>query len=280
MDALNLSQPEPAPLQQLAPPTRKTVEYLYATMALGGRAVRADAAMHDPSLRWCLLEYRIDDDDVGRELSRYISLSAPKAIVAARRALADAKAVHPGDLSTLELDFDDAEQRWTNACRQKIQALRVKLTEMCAHTAPDAHEFVLPGRRVEGGAVDIVASTRILAPHYFIYLAPGESMASGSGHVEVANVSQMTPSPRWQLRARNYIGGWLQEENVEVQAADVALCGWPLPAFRRWIQGVAALRRKLSREEGVAVPGDCVLAAGEGFCLVMDLPTFAARNLP
>ncbi|WP_231949978.1 hypothetical protein [Paraburkholderia caribensis] len=86
MDALNLSQPEPVPLQQLAPTTRKTVEYLYATMALGGRAVRADVPMHDPSLRWCLLEYRIDDDDVGRELSRYISLSAPKAIVAARRA--------------------------------------------------------------------------------------------------------------------------------------------------------------------------------------------------
>jgi hypothetical protein len=280
MDALNLSQPEPVPLQQLAPTTRKTVEYLYATMALGGRAVRADVPMHDPSLRWCLLEYRIDDDDVGRELSRYISLSAPKAIVAARRALADAKAVHPGDLSTLELDFDDAEQRWTNACRQKIQALRVKLTEMRAHTAPDADEFVLSGRGVEGGAVDIVASTRLLAPHYFIYLAPAGSMASGSGQVEVANVSQMTPLPQWQLCARNYIGGWLHEENVEVEVADVALCGWPLPAFRRWIQGVVALRRKLSREEGAAVPGDCVLAAGEGFCLVMDLPTFAAHNLP
>ncbi|BFG73863.1 hypothetical protein PTKU46_18960 [Paraburkholderia terrae] len=95
--------------------------------------MRADAAMHDPSLRWCLLEYRIDVDDMSREQSRYISLSAPKAIVAARRAAADAKAVHPGDLSTLELDFDDAEQRWTNACRQKIQALRVKLTDMRAH---------------------------------------------------------------------------------------------------------------------------------------------------
>jgi hypothetical protein len=108
-------------------------------MALGGRVVRADAAMHDPTLRWCLLEYRIDVDDMGRELSRYISLSALKAIVAARRALADAKAVHSGDLSTLELDFDDAEQRWTNAFRQKIQALRVKLTDMRADTAPDAH---------------------------------------------------------------------------------------------------------------------------------------------
>gem|GEM_PF-3113290 len=280
MDALNLSQPELAPRQQPAPTTRKTVEYLYATMALGGRVVRADAAMHDPSLRWCLLEYRIDDDDVGRELSRYISLSAPKAIVAARRALADAKAVHPGDLSTLELDLDDAEQRWTNACRQKIQALRVKLTEMRAHTAPDAHEFVLPERRVEGGALDIVARTRILAPRYFIYLASGESMASGSGHVDVANVSQTTSLPQLQLRARNYIGGWLQQENVEVAAADVALCGWPLPAFQRWIQGVVALRRKLPRDEGAAVPIDCVLAAGEGFCLVMDLPTFAARNLP
>ncbi|BDC38684.1 hypothetical protein [Paraburkholderia terrae] len=126
--------------------------------------------------------------------------------------------MHPGDLSTLELDFDDAEQRWTNACRQKIQALRVKLTDMRAHTAPDAHEFVLPERRVEGGAPDVVASTRILAPHYFIYLASGESMASGSGHDDVANVSQTTPLPQLQLRAGNYIGGWLQEENVEVAA--------------------------------------------------------------
>jgi hypothetical protein len=280
MDALNISQPELAPLQQPAPTTRKTVEYLYATMALGGRVVSADADMRDPSLRWCLLEYRIDDDDVGRELSRYISLSALKAIVAARRALADAKAVHPGDLSTLELDFDDAEHRWTNACRQKIQALRVKLTEMRAHAAPDAHEFGSPERRVEGGGRDSVASTRILAPHYFIYLAPGESMASGSGHVDVANVPQMTPLPQLQLRARNYIGGWLQEENVEVAAADVALCGWPLPAFQRWIQGVVALRRKPPRDEGGAVPVDCVLAAGQGFCLVLDLPTFATRNLP
>ncbi len=249
-------------------------------MALGGRVVRADAAMHDPTLRWCLLEYRIDVDDVGRELSRYISLSAPKAIVAARRALADAKAVHPGDLCTLELDFDDAEQRWTNACRQKIQALRVKLTDMRAHTAPDAHEFVLPERRVEGGALDIVARARILAPHYFIYLASGESMASGSGHDDVANVSQTTPLPRLQLRAGNYIGGWLQEENVEVAVADVALYGWPLSAFQRWIQGVVALRRKPPRDAGAAVPIDCVLAPGRGFCLVMDLPTFAIRNLP
>ncbi|WP_243468471.1 hypothetical protein [Paraburkholderia sp. PGU19] len=280
MDALNLSQPALAPHQQPASTTRKTVEYLYATMALGGRVVRADAAMHDPSLRWCLLEYRIDDDDIGRELSRYISLSAPKAIVAARRALADAKAVHPGDLSTLELDFNDAEQRWTNACKQKIQALRVKLTEMRAHTAPDAHAFVLSERRVEGGAVDRLASTRILAPHYFIYLAPAESMASESGHVDVASVSQTMPLPRLQLRARNYIGGWLQEENVEVAVVDVAWCGWPLPAFQRWIQGVVALRRKAPRDEGAAVPVDCVLAAGESFCLVMDLPTFVARNLP
>ncbi|SDH63620.1 hypothetical protein SAMN04487926_106163 [Paraburkholderia steynii] len=66
MDALNLT----APRQQPAPTTRTTVEYLYATMALGGRVVRADAAMHDPTLRWCLLEYRIDVDDIGRELSR------------------------------------------------------------------------------------------------------------------------------------------------------------------------------------------------------------------
>ncbi|MFP3554442.1 hypothetical protein SB861_27580 [Paraburkholderia sp. SIMBA_049] len=188
--------------------------------------------------------------------------------------------MHPGDLSTLELDFDDAEHRWTNACRQKIQALRVKLTEMRAHTVPDAHEFILPERRVEDGALDIVASTRILAPHYFIYLAPSESAASGSVHVDVANASQMTPLSRLQLRARNYIGGWLQEENVEVGAADVASCGWPLTAFQRWIQGVVALRRKPPRDEGAAVPIDCVLAAGQGFCLVMDLPTFTARKLP
>lgn len=275
MDALNLRQPDPAALQPPAPTTRKAVEYLYATTALGvgGRIVRADVALNDPSLRWCLLEYRIDDDDVGRELSRYISLSAPKAIVAARRTLADAKSVHTGDLSMLALDFDDAEQRWTNACRQKIQALRVKLTEMRAHMAPDAREIVLPARQLGRSAADIVADPQILAPHYFIYLAPGESVANGSGHVDVI-------SPQLQLRARNYIGGWLQEDNVEVQAADVALCGWPLPAFRRWIQGVVALRRKPLREERAAVPGDCVLAAGQGFCLVMDLPTFAARHLP
>jgi hypothetical protein len=40
------------------------------------------------------------------------------------------------------------------------------------------------------------------------------------------------------------------------------------------------LRRKPLRDEGAAVPVDCVLAAGQGFCLVLDLPTFATRNLP
>ncbi|WP_109479494.1 hypothetical protein [Paraburkholderia sp. C35] len=277
MDTLNLRQPDPAALQPLAPVTRKTVEYLYATTALGLRVARTDAAMHDPSLRWCLLEYRIDDNDVSRELSRYISLSAPKAIIEARRALADAKAVHLNEAATLELDLDDAEQRWTNACRQKLQALRVKLTDLCAHTAPDAHELALPERRIEGGVIDIGATMPILAPHYFIYLVAGESVANGSERDDLANVSQMEP---FQLRARNYIGGWLQEDDIEVDAADVALRGWPLPAFRRWIQGVAALRRKPPRDEGVMLPGDCVLAAGDGFCLAMDLPTFAAHNLP
>ncbi|WP_279634450.1 hypothetical protein [Paraburkholderia steynii] len=40
------------------------------------------------------------------------------------------------------------------------------------------------------------------------------------------------------------------------------------------------MRRKPPRDEGAAVPIDCVLAAGEGFRLVMDLLTFAIRNLP
>ena len=44
--------------------------------------------------------------------------------------------------------------------------------------------------------------------------------------------------------------------------------------------GVVALRRKLLCDEGAAVPIDCMLAAGEGFCLVMDLLTFAIRDLP
>ncbi|MGT2471304.1 hypothetical protein [Paraburkholderia terrae] len=63
-------------------------------------------------------------------------------------------------------------------------------------------------------------------------------------------------------------------------ATDVASCGWPLPAFQRWIQTVVALRRKPPRDEGAAVPIDCVLAAGRSFRLVMDLLTFAIRNLP
>lgn len=284
MDSLNLRPSDLAARQQQAGQqarqqagaTRKTVEYLYATTALGLRVAGADAAMHDPSLRWGLLEYRVDDDDVGRELSRYFSLDAPKAIIEARRALADAKAVHLNDIVTLELDLDDAELRWANACRQKLQALRVKLTEMCAHTAPDAHAFVLPRRRIESGAAASVATTRILAPHYFIYLASADNAVSDDARVTLANVSQLHPL---QLRARNYIGRWLLEEDIEVEAAEVALRGWPLPAFRRWMQGVAALRRKPPRDEVAVLADDCVLAAGQGFCLVMDLPTFAARHL-
>ncbi|MBN3767477.1 hypothetical protein [Burkholderia sp. Ac-20365] len=278
MDTLNLRPSDLAARRQQAQSTRKTVEYLYATTALGLRVAGADATAHDPSLRWCLLEYRIDDDDVGRELSRYFSLSAPKAIIEARRALEDAKAVHLTDIVTLELDLDDAEQRWANACRQKLQALRVKLTDMCARMAPDAREVALPGRGV--GETEIVANRQKLAPHYFIYLASGENAVTDDARVDLANVSQLSPSQQFQLRARNYIGGWLLEDDIEVDAADVALRGWPLPAFRRWIQGVAALRRKPPRDEGTAVPGDCVIAAGQGFCLVMDLPTFIARHLP
>jgi hypothetical protein len=273
MDTLNLREPDPALLTQRVAATRKTVEYLFATSALGMRVASGDAFAFDPSLRWCLLEFRTDDDDVGRELSRYFSLSAPKAIIEARRALADAKAVHLHDVGALEFDLDDAEQRWTRACRQKLQALRVKLTEMRAHTAPDAHELHV--------GVDGDTQARSLAPHYFIYLA-ADARATGGEFVDAAGalqVSQFPQSPQFHLRARNYIGDWLLEENVEVDASAVALCGWPLPAFRRWIQGVVALRRKLPRDEGSLLKGDCVLAAGQGFCLVMDLATFERATL-
>ncbi|ACC70949.1 hypothetical protein PPMP20_05030 [Paraburkholderia phymatum] len=47
-------------------------------------------------------KFQIDEDDVSRELSRYFSLSAPKGIIEARRALADAKAVHPDDVGAFE----------------------------------------------------------------------------------------------------------------------------------------------------------------------------------
>jgi hypothetical protein len=186
MDTLNISHPDP-----LAPPahasiTRKSVEYLYATTVLDLRIAHTDAAASNPSLRWCLLEYRVDDNDVHRELSRYFSLSAPKAIVEARRALANAKAVHLTDVGTLELDLDDAEERWTNACRQKLQALRVKLTEKRERTGPDARK--LPWQRVETEAIDAASgvasaiATQVLAPHYFIYLLEGDIAAIGSEH--------------------------------------------------------------------------------------------------
>ena len=294
MDTLNISHPDP-----LAPPahasiTRKSVEYLYATTVLDLRIAHTDAAASNPSLRWCLLEYRVDDNDVHRELSRYFSLSAPKAIVGARRALADAKAVHLTGVGALEIDLDDAEQRWTNACRQKLQALRVKLTELRARTAPDACE--LPWQRVETGAIDAasgVASaieTQVLAPHYFIYLIAGDIAAIGSAHAATQSVTSgafertiettAASTSHSQLRARNYIGSWLLEENVEVGVCAVARYGWPLPAFQRWIQGHVAMRRKPQRDECTGVPTDCVLAAGGGRCLLMDLPTFAERNLP
>ena len=271
MDTLNLREPDPTTTNRHVSATRKTVEYLYVTSALGVRITHGDAFAFDPSLRWCLLEFRTDDDDIGRELSRYFSLSAPKAIIEARRALADAKAVHLNDVGSLEFDLDDAEQRWTHACRQKLQALRVKLTEMCAHAAPDATVLHVD--------VDGVAETRRLAPHYFIYLAP-DVRAAGSESVDAANISQRPQFAQRHLRARNYLGGWLLEENVEVEAAAVARRGWPLPAFRRWVQGVVALRRKPPRDEAPMLAGDCVLAAGQDCCLVMDLATFARETLP
>ncbi|MEM5341755.1 hypothetical protein [Paraburkholderia azotifigens] len=281
MDTLNLREPGSAASKQPVSATRKTVEYLYATSALGMRIAHGDAFAFDPSLRWCLLEFRTDDDDVGRELSRYFSLSAPKAIIEARRALADAKAVHLSDVGSLEFDLDEAEQRWVHACRQKLQALRVKVTEMRAHTAPDAHEVALheacPDDEATGVAANAqVMNGQVLAPHYFIYLAPDLRPAGGEP-VDTANISQ---SLQLQLRARNYVGDWLLEENVEVHASAVALRGWPLPAFRRWVQGVIALRRKPPRYEAATLPGDCVLAAGDDFCLVMDLATFARATLP
>ena len=272
MDTLNLREPNATASRQRAPATRKSVEYLYATSALGMRIAHGDAFAFDPSLRWCLLEFRTDDDDVGRELSRYFSLSAPKAIIEARRALADAKAVHLNDVGALEFDLDDVEQRWTHACRQKLQALRVKLTEMRAHTAPGAHELAL-----HDDAIDAVTHAQNLAPHYFIYLAPDRRAARGGEPVGAADFSRTV---QFRLRARNYVGGWLLEENVEVEASAVALRGWPLPAFRRWVQGVIALRRKPPRDEVSMLPGDCVLAAGQDFCLVMDLATFTRETLP
>ena len=284
MDTLNLREPDSTTAHRHVSATRKTVEYLYVTSALGMRITHGDAFAFDPSLRWCLLEFRTDDDDIGRELSRYFSLSAPKAIIEARRALADAKAVHLNDVGSLEFDLDDAEQRWTHACRQKLQALRVKLTEMRAHTAPDAHELALHEARAGSEAVDVITDTQTtsaqsLAPHYFIYLAP-DVRAAGSESVDAANISQRPQFAQRHLRARNYLGGWLLEENVEVEASAVARRGWPLPAFRRWVQGVVALRRKPPRDEAPMLAGDCVLAAGQDCCLVMDLATFARETLP
>ncbi|MBN3754590.1 hypothetical protein G3N95_16690 [Paraburkholderia sp. Tr-20389] len=272
MDTLNLRESDLPVSTQRVSATRKTVEYLYATSALGMRIAHGDAFAFDPSLRWCLLEFRTDDDDIGRELSRYFSLSAPKAIIEARRALADAKAVHLNDVGALEFDLDDAEQRWTYACRQKLQALRVKLTEMRAHTAPDAHELA----RHEPDVADVVTHAQSLAPHYFIYLAPGVRGA-GDGPVDPASVSQSLP---FHLLARNYVGGWLLEDNVEVEASAAVRCGWPLPAFRRWVEGVVALRRKPPRDEAPTLPCDCVLAAAPAFCFVMDLATFARATVP
>jgi hypothetical protein len=78
---------------------------------------------------------------------------------------------------------------------------------------------------------------------------------------------------------RNYLGRWLLEHDVEVDASAVARCDWPLPAFKRWIQGVVALRGKSSREEGIVRSVDCVLAPGHDFCLAMDLQTFTAHPL-
>ncbi|WP_245253813.1 hypothetical protein [Paraburkholderia sp. LEh10] len=262
MDTLNIG-----PRAIATQPTRKTVEYLYATTALGLRIAHADAATDDPSLRWFLLEYRIDEEDIGRELSRYVSVSAPKAIVEARRVLADTKAVHLEAIEGLEIDLDDAQARWTNACRQKLQALRVKLTDMRARTAPDAHELNVATDGSPG-------ATEALAPHFFIYLAPDDLAARGGAPAFTASASQS------QLRARNYVGSWLLEENVDVDVSGVARCGWPLPAFQRWIHGLATLRRKPSRDEDAPVPGDCVFAAGNGHCLVMDLPTFSKRYPP
>ncbi len=253
-------------------------------------AATTAAAAFDPSLRWCLLEYGIDDDDIGREPSRYVSLSAPKAILKARRALADAKAVHLDDVRTLELELDDAEQRWSKACRQKLQALRVKLTEMHTHAASDARELasseLQPGSATDSATnrhpnvlanwpANWPANWTALAPYYFIYLAPD------GAHTGVANAAQLPapPTAQWGLRARNYLGRWLLEDDVEVDALAVARCGWPLPAFQRWIQGVVATRRKPSREEGIVRSVDCVLAAGHDFCLAMDLQTFTMRSL-
>jgi hypothetical protein len=226
--------------------TRKTVEYLYATATLGAGLGAFESGVagyaSDPSLRWTLIEYRTDPSDIDRELSRYISLGAPKAIVEARRALADAKAVHLTDVGSLEFDLDDAERRWSNGCRQKVQALRVKLTETRNKTLPDTQ-----------------------APHFFIYLA-ADSIASDG------------PSPK-RLRARNYLGSWLLEDNLDVDIAEVASAGWPLPAFQRWIQALAALRRKPSREDAHVAPSDCVLAASEGRCYAMDLQTFTRLDV-
>jgi len=253
-DTLSLTPPpDLAGTAMHALTTRKTVEYLYATTALGaciGAVNAVDSGLagdaSDPSLRWTLLEYRTDASDIDRELSRYLSLGAPKAIVEARRALADAKAVHLADVGSLEFDLDDAEQRWSAGCRQKLQALRVKLTAMLEKTMP------------EGQLADDV-HTGIMAPHYFIYLA--------------------TDASAGRLRARNYLGSWLQADDFELDVSAVAGSGWPLHAFQRWIQGLVALRRKPTREDALVVPADCVLAASAGRCYAMDLQTFVKLDL-
>lgn len=278
MDTMSLTPPpDLAGAAMHALTTRKTVEYLYATAALGASIGTIESGLagdaSDPSLRWTLLEYRTDASDIDRELSRYISLSAPKAIADARRTLVDAKAVHLSDVGSLEFDLDDAEQRWSAGCRQKLQALRVKLTALRDKTAPEGQVAVEVGGDTGGlsepadglRAAGQVVDANTLAPHYFIYLATDE----------VASVHASTK----RLRARNYLGSWLQADDVELDVSAVAVSGWPLPAFQRWIQGLVAMRRKPTRDDALIVPSDCVLAATAGRCYAMDLQTFIKLDL-
>jgi hypothetical protein len=255
--------------------TRKAVEYLYTTTALGLRVSpfytpgTTGELAPESAMRWCLLEYRVDTSDIDREVAQYFSLTAPKAIVDARQALSEAKAKHLTDIVDLELDLEEAEQRWTNACRQKLQTLRVRLTETRAKSAPDSTGAAT---RVSNGA-----ELSAMVPHYFIYLGSQGSLAaaqSGSGRSAPLAVELSNPA---QLRARNYLGGWLQEDDVEVDVATLPGRGWPLAAFRQWIEEIMAMRHKSHGENGASA--SCVLAATEGRCFVMDLHGFARHYL-
>lgn len=264
--------------------TRKTVEYLYTTTALGLRVSALDplavagAPAFDPATRWCLLEFRVDARDIDGEVARYFSMTAPRAILQARQALSDAKVRHLTGIAELDLDLEEAEQRWSKACKQKLQTLRVKLTGTGAKSAPASNpvgSFISNGVDAmnrgasDGDIKDTLRPT--LVPHYFVYLG-----SDVQGDI-VSPVTMAAPTPA-RLRARNYLGSWLHEDDVEVEVETLPMHGWPLPAFRRWITEVVAARQK-KPDDRFADPGNCVIAAAQGQCFVMDLDAFTRHYL-